>query len=166
MFLSLLVAVSFSATLAVVWYRRSASQPAAVATVTSSEPVAIRDLTPAPVAEEPAPAASAGADRKPIAAEHFEELVDHGINADDSEQRSLAIVELSQAPVEQVLPALARILRENRDSRSRITALEQLMQLPDSPQVRDRRDQLLAQLVRDEDHFVAEAARAVAVPRG
>ncbi len=165
LFLSLLVAVSFSATLAVMWYTRSTSQPAVVSTAPTSQAAAARVSAPFLVAGEPVAAAAELPARQPVAAEYFEALVERSINADDSEERSLAIVELSHAPVEQALPALARILRENRDSRSRITALEQLMQLPDSPQVHDRRTQLLAQLVRDEDHFVAEAARAAA-PRG
>jgi hypothetical protein len=166
LFSSALVIVSFSATLVWVWHARSASQPAAFLTEPASGPaVATPASAPAPVAAESVAAAAELPVRQPVAADYFDELVEDGIYADDSEQRSLAIVELSQAPVEQALPALQRILRENRDSRSRITALEQLMQLPDSPEVADSRRQLLAQLARDEDHFVAEAARMAATPR-
>jgi hypothetical protein len=99
---------------------------------------------------------------KPLPAAHLATLVEAGISADDSEQRSLAIMELAQAPVEQSLAGLIRILRENRDTRSRMTALEALMGLPDSPQVREQRQQLLDLLSRDPDTSFAAAVRAAA----
>ncbi|MEO6080054.1 MAG: hypothetical protein ABIQ86_09785 [Steroidobacteraceae bacterium] len=89
-------------------------------------------------------------------------LIDAGIAADDSEQRSLAIEELSRAPVDQSLAGLGRILRENRDTRSRRSALEALMGLPDSPLVREQQRQLLELLTSDADANMAEAARNAA----
>lgn len=146
----------FCATLA--WLKRGPS---------AAVPLAVQATQPL-VAEAPAPSAAVEQEaavpdanpKPPLPAEHLAALIEAGINADDSEQRSLAIIELSLAPVEQSLPALARILMESRDSRSRLTALEQLLRLPDSPLVRENRLRLLAQLVRDPDHFVAAAARA------
>ncbi len=97
---------------------------------------------------------------EPLPADQLAALIDAGIGADDSEQRSLAILELSRAPVEQSLPGLGRILRENRDRRSRMTALEALLRLPDSPLVREQRHRLLDMLSRDPDTDMAEAVRA------
>ncbi len=99
----------------------------------------------------------------PLPAAHFATLVEAGISADDSEQRSLAILELAQAPVEQSLGGLIRILRENRDARSRLTALEALLGLPDSPQVREQRQRILELLSRDPDERLATAARRGAI---
>jgi hypothetical protein len=118
---------------------------------------------PDPQAREPGSGVTA---TQPLPAAELAALIDAGINAEDSEQRSLAILELAGAPVDQSLGALATILRENRDRRSRLTALEALLRLPELPQVRDQRRHLLDLLARDPDAGIAEAARAVAVASG
>lgn len=124
--------------------RHAANAKAAESTHTALQP------------SEPAPATVAVL----LPPDQLAALIEAGIEADDSEQRSLAILELAQAPIEQSLGALDRILRENRDRRSRITALHSLMRLQDSPLVRERRQLLLDLLSRDSDAGFAEVARA------
>jgi hypothetical protein len=110
--------------------------------------------------------ASASTVSAPLPAAEVEELVEAGIAADDSEQRSLAILELAKAPVEQSLGGLGRILRENRDRRSRLTALEALMHLPDTEPVRAERQRLLEMLSGDPDTYISEAVRAATAASG
>ena len=98
--------------------------------------------------------------------DQFEELVEAGISADDSEQRSLAIEELARAPAVQVVGGLSRILREDRDHRSRRTALDVLIHLPAIPAVAEKRRALLEMLTADSDTNIAETARAAAANAG
>ncbi len=159
-----LAATAFLCTLA--WVKGTHPQAAVAAGEVSRVVAAAASI---PRAGEPSAQAAAAPDGQPTApvveplpAEYLAELTAAGIGADDSEQRSLAIAQLEHAPVEQSLPAFIRILVENRDTRSRITAVEALARLPDSALVRASRQPLLARLSHDPDSYVAAAARRVA----
>lgn len=93
-----------------------------------------------------------------LESDQLEALLAAGIASDDSEQRSLAIQELAQAPQDQLVEGLTRILTESHDRRSRLAGIGELVKLPPTPDVLEPRAALLAELTRDTDAVIADAA--------
>jgi hypothetical protein len=86
-------------------------------------------------------------------------LTETAITAEDSEQRSLAIEELSQAPAREALPAMARIFRENNDHRSRISAINAVLAAGSDATVRDAAMRILGDVAGGTDTSVTAHAR-------